>query len=369
MAAIFRVLLSLWRILVRPIFPVGHHDVSHPLQPQAPRTVGWRLRRLAGGLFRRVLMAPVMLVVIMVLLVFGTTNRVGVLSARPPENTPACLNIFHRDVRVRTDDGVDLAGWYVPAWSADEFAASRDQGLRARRPGVVLCHGAWADRSQLLSLTPGLHAARLELLLLDMRGCGQSGGNTSLGLEEWRDVAAAIRWMQQLGPVDPQRIALVGCDINAAAVLRAAGRNPAVRAVVLDRPTRNVGTFLSQRFQRVGLPGSVFGRLYEWSFSLSRAADMNQASAQYWVSSLSPGQALLVAARHNDPLTPPEDPYAVLSSARCPKSIKVCRAMPQDEPGQTAIMPPDIVAFLQARLINPPAEPVRKADAGWPDDE
>jgi pimeloyl-ACP methyl ester carboxylesterase len=66
------------------------------------------------------------------------------------------------------------------------------------------------------------------VVALDMRGHGRSGGSTTVGDEEIRDVEAAVAWARELGY---ERIVTVGFSLGGAVVLREA-------ALMADGPGR-----------------------------------------------------------------------------------------------------------------------------------
>lgn len=340
--------------LSRPVVSLGHHHRGQTLEgegAQAPPL--WM--RIASGVMRRLLLLPLLMVITMGGLVYGTTHNWAGLSlgSQTSDNrplTPASLGLYYRDVTMVTDDDVKLSAWHIPVWSANRLLRGDvDRSLRTRLPAVVLVHGAWSDRSQMLHLAPALHAAGYELLLVDLRGCGQSDGNTRLGLEEWRDIQASVEWLQQAGPVDPRRIAVVSTEASSGAAIRAAAQNNAIRAVVADRPCQDVSRFLRQRFRSMGLPGGTLGRLYEWSFSLGTASDLSEGSARQWAAKMSPEQALLVSARSEDEQIPSGDPLIVLEASPSQKRLWIS-PFPQETSGQPAILPGRLIEFLEKNM-------------------
>ncbi len=353
-------LRAAWRALTRPLV--------HPLTPSADpfsgdppdMTARQRYTRVFRGLAHRLLLAPVLVAGCMALLVLGSTHRVPVVNASGyPTVNPTSINTFYRDVEIMTAEGVRLAGWHIPAWSARHVAAGGENGLIEPRPGLVLCHGAWSDRTQMLYLVPALHEAGFELLLIDLRGCGASEGSISLGLNEWRDIRAAVRWLQELSQVDSQRIGVIATDANAAAALQAASGDPAIRVVVADRPSCTMSSFLERRFDSMGLPGGSLGRLYSWSLALTQRTEVGSASAVRWAEELSPRQALLVTARRDDPSVPSGEPLIVSWAARGPKELRL-NPFPGDRPGLPAVMPGDLVRFLAEHMKPLPPEPARQ---------
>ena len=73
--------------------------------------------------------------------------------------TPAAVGLRHQDVRLPTENGKSLFGWYIPA--------SRD-GAAGKSPAVVLLHGWGGNAETLLPLTRPLHEAGFALLFVSL---------------------------------------------------------------------------------------------------------------------------------------------------------------------------------------------------------
>ena len=71
---------------------------------------------------------------------------------------------------VVTDDGIHVAGWYVPAAN----------GAGPTAPTVVLVHGFTGSKSSILKSGEGLHAT-FNLVALDLRNTGRSTGDQTTG--------------------------------------------------------------------------------------------------------------------------------------------------------------------------------------------
>lgn len=117
-------------------------------------------------------------------------------------------------LRLRSADGVDLAGVHLPA-----APGAADPGL-----AIVVAHGfagSWRHERVMRVLT-GLrrHGA---VIAVDQRGHGGSGGLTTLGHREPLDVAAAVGWARDAGH---PRIATIGFSMGASVVLRHAALVP-----------------------------------------------------------------------------------------------------------------------------------------------
>jgi uncharacterized protein len=123
----------------------------------------------------------------------------------------------HVTVRFLAADGVALAGSYLPS-RGDELA-------------VLLVHGFAANRRKpaYARLADGL-ASRLPVLAIDLRGHGGSGGWSTFGDHEARDVAAGVRCLRRLGH---RRVVVVGLSMGATAAVHAAATGVEVAGLVL----------------------------------------------------------------------------------------------------------------------------------------
>lgn len=145
--------------------------------------------------------------------------RVYRIPPTPTNPTPAELGLLAEDVACTAVDGTTLRGWFLAA------------GPRA--PAVVVLHGWGSAASDLLRAAPGLLAAGLSVLLIDVRGHGRSDRVDFMSMPRFaEDLEAAIAWLRARPGVDPDRIGLVGHSVGAGACLLAASRDPRVGAVV-----------------------------------------------------------------------------------------------------------------------------------------
>jgi pimeloyl-ACP methyl ester carboxylesterase len=127
------------------------------------------------------------------------------------------FSVPHRDVTLRSSDGVELAAWYVPSKNG---------------AGVVLVHGAGGSRDGLKRHAELLARHGYGVVLYDARGRGESGGRSNgLGWDWARDVEAAVDWFEQHGV---HRIGALGLSTGAEVVVTAAAHDQRIRAVVAD---------------------------------------------------------------------------------------------------------------------------------------
>ena len=135
--------------------------------------------------------------------------------------SPAAVGLSGvEQVRLATDDGLDLDAWYVaPA-------------VAGRRTAVLLLPGNAGNRSLRAPLAGRLARAGLAVLVVDYRGyAGNPGRPSEEGLA--LDALAAHRYLERRDDVD--RIVVLGESLGAAVAVRLAGQ-VTVHAVVLRSP-------------------------------------------------------------------------------------------------------------------------------------
>jgi uncharacterized protein len=130
----------------------------------------------------------------------------------------------HLDTRLRSADGTELAGTYLP-------------GPVPSPAAVLLLHGFGANRRKpsYARLADGL-ADHVSVLALDLRGHGGSQGRSTLGDREAEDALAGVAWLRRFGH---RRVVLLGLSMGGTAVLHAASRGAGVEGVIaISAPAR-----------------------------------------------------------------------------------------------------------------------------------
>ncbi len=114
--------------------------------------------------------------------------------------TPDFIDLSWRDVSLTTDDGVDIAAWFV-------------DGPTNEAPVVLFFHGNAGDMSHRLGTLGALHELGAATLMIDYRGYGRSGGSPS---EDgfYRDARAAWQWLTDEADYAPGRIVLFGRSLG-----------------------------------------------------------------------------------------------------------------------------------------------------------
>jgi pimeloyl-ACP methyl ester carboxylesterase len=120
-------------------------------------------------------------------------------------------------------DGVSLSGWFCPG----------ENGVT-----IILLHGYGGNRRGMLSRANILTMHGYGVLLYDLRGHGESGGEVrSFGWQDVSDVKAALEFLGKSDGVDPDQIGILGFSIGGQIAIRAAAEYDEIKAVIADDPS------------------------------------------------------------------------------------------------------------------------------------
>jgi len=131
--------------------------------------------------------------------------------------TPADAGLAFKNIHLQTADDVDLHGWFIPADTP--------------RGTLLFFHGNAGNISQRLHSLGLFHRLGLNVLIIDYRGYGQSGGIPS-ERGTYRDSEAAWDYLVEERSADPARIVLFGRSLGGAIAARLASRQPAAGLIV-----------------------------------------------------------------------------------------------------------------------------------------
>ena len=104
---------------------------------------------------------------------------------KPLDAWPDQFKLPYENVTFRTEDKVQLKGWFIPAPEESEKT-------------IILMHGWGMNRADILKNTYFLHDLGFNLFYFDFRALGESGGKTSsIGYLELKDITAAISFLKE----------------------------------------------------------------------------------------------------------------------------------------------------------------------------
>lgn len=219
--------------------------------------------------------------------------------------TPADIGLAFEDVRFTTDDGYTLQGWLIPA-------------ARGARAAVILLHGfSWHRLPWLTGFVPWLQP-RYTVLQFDFRGHGESDdAPITLGTTEQRDVAAAVRFMENRG-YGP--IALMGISMGGSVAIMSAPDLP-VAAVIADAAYGRVENPIANRMRQGHYPMPRLGaRLIVAAASLRARTWLRQPFQR--VARIAP-RGLLLIAPQDDRLVSWTESQEMYRHAAQPKELFV----------------------------------------------
>jgi pimeloyl-ACP methyl ester carboxylesterase len=207
-----------------------------------------------------------------------------------------------------TEDGVPIDAIHLPGTGDLAIVVAHGFTLSWQRPNV------WRIANRFNRMAG--------VLTFDFRGHGRSGGLSTMGDREIKDLDVVVAWARQLGY---QRVAAVGFSMGASIVVRHAGLVGGLDAVVsVSGPGRWYyrGT---ERMRRVHLAVEHrVGRLVTKQLLKTRVSPVG-----WKLEPVPPAEAaaqiapvpLLIVHGDKDPYFPPEHPRQLYMAAREPKEL------------------------------------------------
>ena len=190
-----------------------------------------------------------------------------------PDLNPGTLGLEYEEFQYPArEDGLKIAAWYIPS----------EQNQRA----IILVHGRDDSKShgfcdQFVSFAKKLHDAGFSVLLIDLRGHGQSAAaRYTFGIKERWDVLGAVDWLAARG-YPRGKIGVLGYSLGAASVIGAAAQEESIGAIWIDSAYADINSVLQRNWNsESGLP-QVFLLSTQWmarllynnNFTASRPVD------------------------------------------------------------------------------------------------
>ena len=170
------------------------------------------------------------ILVVLILIVLGTVwgcARIAkkalhpAAKRKPLDVWPDQYKLPFENVYFKTEDGVQIKGWFIPNPSSDKT--------------IILMHGWGMNRGDVFKNTYFLHDLGYNLMYFDFRALGESGGTvSSIGYLEVKDLQAAIQFLKDTRPFACEKIGFYGLSMGGMVAICEAAQNPEIKCVVAE---------------------------------------------------------------------------------------------------------------------------------------
>lgn len=160
---------------------------------------------------------------------------------------PKTFGVDYEEVRFPSRlDELIIAAWFLPNANLDK--------------AIILVHGREASKQNAISgtlprLAADLHRAGYAILMIDLRGHGESEGKRyTFGVQERWDVLGAVDFLIEKG-FHAGNIAVLGISLGGAAAIGAAAVEPSIGALVVDSTFADLNALVKLKWKaESGLP-------------------------------------------------------------------------------------------------------------------
>lgn len=173
---------------------------------------------------------------VILLFIVGFSLLYFLLSIYPPkmgvERNPSQLGYDYENVEFETEDGLTLAGWFIPSNESDAV--------------IIVGHGYPFSKSNVLHLSRFLYP-EYNLLFFDFRSFGDSEGrHTTVGHKERKDFRSAVEYLKIREDINPEKIGALGFSLSASVMIMA---ETDVKAIVAESPYANLNLLLEDVYK------------------------------------------------------------------------------------------------------------------------
>jgi uncharacterized protein len=229
--------------------------------------------------------------------------------------TPKDYGWSYEDVSFRTQDGLTLKGWFVPAGGGPSPVT------------LIIHHGLGSNAGDKLENTACLQrTGKWNLFYFDMRGHGASEGEyNSLGPLELRDLESAIAYLREHKPAAARHLGIYGHSLGAAVAIIGAARHPELEAVAAEssfaRASRTVVHFAKIFY---GIPEVPFMKIALVLARWRLGVPVGQFDPVAEIGRISPRPIFLIHGER-DRRIPRRELYALWKAAKSPKKLWIVR--------------------------------------------
>jgi dipeptidyl aminopeptidase/acylaminoacyl peptidase len=181
--------------------------------------------------------------------------------------------------RLRLDDGRALRAWYYPSENGAAILAMGGLGgaLGRKLPPVV-----------------PLIRAGYGVLQIDTFACAEPPARVTLGAREVDAAAAGVDFLLLRPDVHPARIGAIGFSMGGVTLIRAAARQPHIRALVAEGGYDHLGEHITRPGVEKPLPRAVFLHTVAAVYWLQTGVNPWRVSPRADIAAISPRPVLLI---------------------------------------------------------------------------
>jgi pimeloyl-ACP methyl ester carboxylesterase len=190
--------------------------------------IGWATDVVLGKIIKSkklyshrilVLVLIEILVIFYVLLPLYRAYLITHPTRNPVTTTPSDLGMSYEAITLTTNDGIHLAGWYIPSHNG---------------AAIIAIHESNGNRTYMLHHAEILAQHGYGVLLIDLRAHGESSGDYYPFTNDILDIIAAIDYLQNRPEIDPRCIGGIGVSLGAMVIIQGAAQEQAIQAVISD---------------------------------------------------------------------------------------------------------------------------------------
>ena len=180
--------------------------------------------------------------------------------------TPEDYDMPYESVSFTTADGVEIAGWFIPADSdkiiiSNHFSPANRYGFAGHMDGLDYAGGFEVN---FLPRYKALHEAGYNILTYDLRGHGESadgeGGISGVGYYEWQEVLASLEFVRNNEQTKDYDISLMSMCMGANATFNAMDKSPEsfadIKSIIAISPLKGQTT-IERNAERMGIEPAV----------------------------------------------------------------------------------------------------------------
>jgi dienelactone hydrolase len=180
-----------------------------------------------------IIIIVIALALIYLLVSYYISGTIIHLNRQPVPRNPGDYGMDFEDVEFETSDGVNIRGWLIPGSKSKLIIMTHVGGLTKYGSTATYKNPTklYSKEIQFLRTAEQLHKEGYAVLMFDFRNHGESGpdpnkGMTGVGLEEYKDVVAAMDYIKGRDDLKDMSVGFVSFCMGANSTIIAMSKQP-----------------------------------------------------------------------------------------------------------------------------------------------